>query len=395
MEEYTFCSMEPGKYNEIFCPINFIGTSQQIKWYANNLTGNCNIIILSKDDYFTIEYNDVDTLTIHPTEDIFDVDDTTFRDYLKEQLTPIDVGFSIDTANRWTFDSGSLFTLKDCSYHFKQVMGFYYTQFPIDAVQEGDNWYIKGKASGYKMGTSMWYAMCNMGSSCVSNHPHNPYNQFYTYVCMRIFNSFQQSSPFSWSNSDFVSTCQASALSNIQIKIVDENFEPIRFTNPVWIYITVEQIEPPEEDPFAEQPEDKAGKKQREQQLMDKRMALQNSIIQQGNYNPAAERVNEDAPHPLQERADEERAVQANLKEFAHRYFNSLPEQERQKFKDKIMEIQEWQQDQQPIKEPTNILEKIINEEQPEIPKEDIVHKEPPNIEKVVNKQITEPPNDV
>jgi hypothetical protein len=57
--------------------------------------------------------------------------------------------------------------------------------------------------------------------------------------------------PLTFSNSDFITTSQASSLSNIKCLVVDCNLEPIKFLNPISITISVKDI-PPDEDKEAE-----------------------------------------------------------------------------------------------------------------------------------------------
>ena len=45
-----------------------------------------------------------------------------------------------------------------------------------------------------------------------------------------------------WSNSDYVSDCPTSALNNLKIKVVDGNLEPIKFLNPVYVTVMVQEI---------------------------------------------------------------------------------------------------------------------------------------------------------
>ena len=59
---------------------------------------------------------------------------------------------------------------------------------------------------------------------------------------MNIQNSFTSGSTISYSNSDYVGTCASSALSNLRVKLVDGNLEPIHFLKSIYVTINVEEI---------------------------------------------------------------------------------------------------------------------------------------------------------
>jgi hypothetical protein len=56
---------------------------------------------------------------------------------------------------------------------------------------------------------------------------------------MRIFNNFKPKKLFTYNNIEFPSICSSNSLTNINIKIIDESFEPVRFTNLIFIYISL------------------------------------------------------------------------------------------------------------------------------------------------------------
>ena len=52
--EYTFSSTEAENYNEVVCPVNYMGASVQLKWYVSYMNGKANTILLDTDDYADI-----------------------------------------------------------------------------------------------------------------------------------------------------------------------------------------------------------------------------------------------------------------------------------------------------------------------------------------------------
>jgi hypothetical protein len=97
---------------------------------------------------------------------------------------------------------------------------------------------------------------------------------------MRIQNAFVNEQPLSFSNSDFITTSQASSLSNIRCLLVDSNLEPIKFLNPVFITISVKDVPPDEdkEEALAPQPPNK----ELQSQIREKQH--QNALQQEAHY---------------------------------------------------------------------------------------------------------------
>jgi hypothetical protein len=134
----------------------------------------------------------------------------------------------------------------------------------------------------------MWYVVSNLGSPNSISQQFNPYTSSNPAVVMRIMNSFVNEQPLSYNNSEFVTTSQASSLSNIRCEIVDANLEPIRFLNPVYLTISVKAISPeerqPKEEALAEQPANKEQQMAMQQKQLDnmERMMMNTQKISDG-----------------------------------------------------------------------------------------------------------------
>ena len=59
---------------------------------------------------------------------------------------------------------------------------------------------------------------------------------------MNLQNSFYTQTALTWSNSDYISDCPTSALNNLKVKLVDDNLEPIKILNPVYVMVIVQEI---------------------------------------------------------------------------------------------------------------------------------------------------------
>ena len=60
---------------------------------------------------------------------------------------------------------------------------------------------------------------------------------------MRISNSWTTGMPIYASNADFVTSCHPSALSNLRLKLLDCNMNPVRLLSPIFVTITVQDQE--------------------------------------------------------------------------------------------------------------------------------------------------------
>jgi hypothetical protein len=220
MTEFIFSSTNPHEYHTIICPLNT--TFKECSWYIKQLTGIANIKILDKNDFITI--NDY---TIRVNKTWFKIDNKFFE-WFQSELSKISVKYDIDDGFRFSFNSKFGIKITDCSYYFRQLLGLYNSNLPL----YGNELCIE--SSGIINGSSLWYILSNNGSSCVINHSNRDY---YCFVSMRVYNDFKPCRQFCVNNNDFKST--SLGLSWLSLKIVDENFEPIRFTSPIHVYLSI------------------------------------------------------------------------------------------------------------------------------------------------------------
>jgi len=147
----------------------------------------------------------------------------------------------------------------------------------------------------------MWFALCNCGTNCSLN------NSWKGFICMRIFNTFAINRVFQHLNNEFITTCQSHCLEDLTISIVDENRRPIKFTNPICIYISIKCEEETQEFlPFQSLPpnielKEKIQKKRKE--IAERR---ERGLINLGKYDSTKDRENEDLKFPLKSPEQEE-----------------------------------------------------------------------------------------
>jgi hypothetical protein len=242
------------------------GASEQVTWTVSGLMSYCNLAILDTDDYITFEiigFNSenvpIDVIYQLKMPRLYKTIDSAVIAVITEELKTL----TNDTIQFLKTDQGfsqfigvdTLFSITNMSYRMKLALGFYYvSKWPL--LSEA-NWNtgieeITAKAIGYNLSTPMWYVLSNLGSPNQVSHEFNPYTSSNPPIVMRIMNSFVNEQPLSYNNSDFITTTQASSLSNIRCEVVDANMQPIRFLNPIYLTISVKGIPMEQKQPTEE-----------------------------------------------------------------------------------------------------------------------------------------------
>ena len=263
--EYTFSSTDADNYGEVICPVNYMGASVQLKWYVSYINGKANTILLDSDDYVVINdkryyindpYTSLDTLT----------------NIMTEFFNQASLSVEVDKANRLSIIGSESFTITDMSLHMSYATGFHYLK-SFNLVSEYDavkgNYFIKCKATPFDYLTPLWYVISNLGSPNQVASMTEKYKIYYPAVAVKIVNTFSDGQALSVSNGDYQTVSQASSLSNLKLKIVDANLEPIKFLNPIYLTVCLEEIPLEEsiEQAIAEQPPNKAYVEQIRQRL--------------------------------------------------------------------------------------------------------------------------------
>ena len=249
MFDNTFCSSDPDKYYEVNCPVNYFGVSNQLKWYISSINTVFIVEMFSPDDYITFLIGD-EKQKINLEKSYKNRDDTTLLSDLIALLEPIGISLSCDDLDRYKFFSSSEFSIVGISYALQQALGFYYIKDidesnPLVAVEKNNTYIIQAKAFGYSNLTPIWYLLSNLGSPNLITSMYSPYEMYYPSIAMKIMNQFSPDQFIQYSNSDFMSISQASALSNLRVKLVDINLKPVKLLSP--LVVTVSFMEMAEE----------------------------------------------------------------------------------------------------------------------------------------------------
>ena len=256
--DYNFHSTDPDNFNEVNCPVIYTGLSTKVKWFISDITTNHNIIVIGKEDYITIAPEELDTITIHLEEDYNSADSSFINELqtLLQQNINESITVTKDSLNRLTITSTTYFEIINMSYNMKQALGFYYLgdKYVISPTQDKTTlvYTIKAKASSFESLTPVWYLISNLGCPNQINANNNPWTPIFPAVVMSIQNSFQSGQPLTYSNSSYVSTSPASALSNLRVKLVDGNLQPIKLTAPLYVSVSLSNI-PKEENAETEE----------------------------------------------------------------------------------------------------------------------------------------------
>ena len=271
--EYTFSSTDADNYSEVVCPVNYMGASLQLKWYVSFMNGKANTILLDTDDY--VEISDV-KYYIYDTYTSLD----NIQNILRELFGRASIHLDVDKAGRLIITSSQWFLLTGMSLHMKYATGFHYLKdVNIEATYDEINnqYYIKCKATPFDYLTPLWYVVSNLGSPNQIASMTEKYKIYYPAVAVKIVNTFSDGQAMNVSNGDYQTISQASSLSNLKLKIVDGNLEPIKFLNPIYLTVCLEEIPLDEsiQEALIEQPPNKGYLEQLKQRLEMNYMKLE------------------------------------------------------------------------------------------------------------------------
>ncbi len=232
--DYTICSTDPEHYNRVYTNLG-AQASRESRFIVTSLTTNCNIIVLSSDDYFTLnsvqyyftdDYTTMDVDTLVGLMNALVADSTSFT-------------FAYDTCSRVNVTSSETteFELTDASYNVKLLLGITNTTLPLIS----NDLTIQLTDVGAFLSTPVLYLTSNIGYNSYKNLTDTGYLTSMKIV-MRINNSYSSSYPIFATNGDFNVTVPSADLSNAQFILTDANYVEVKLLNPLYITITVEPI---------------------------------------------------------------------------------------------------------------------------------------------------------
>ena len=257
MFDYTFCSTDPNHFNEVECPVNYLGVSTQLKWYVSSINTYFSVAMFSPEDYieFCVAYVTYSKSTrFYLQKNYKDRDESglinDINEMLKEEYGKDFLTITTDELGRLKFVCQMPFEITGLSYGLKQALGLFYKKIvtpesPICCEYINRNYVIQAKAIGYNNLTPIWYLLSNLGSPNVINTMNDPYEMYYPAIAMKIQNTFSPDQPIQYSNGDFMCISQASSLANLRVKLVDINLKPVKLLTP--LIVTVSFFEMAEE----------------------------------------------------------------------------------------------------------------------------------------------------
>ena len=272
MYDNNFSSTDPDKYYEVNCPVNYFGVSHQLKWFVSSINTIFTVEMFNTDDFITFIV-DGSNEKIQLAKSYKDRDESGLISDLNELLESCGITLASDELGRYKFSSSSEFSITGMSYALQQTLGFYYKKDisetnPIECSKQDSTYHITAKAIGYNNLSPVWYLLSNLGSPNIVSSLYSPYETYYPSIAMKIMNQFSADQILQYSNSDFMSVSQASALSNLRVKLVDVNLRPVKLLSP--LFVTISFMEMAEEkqaidEAMAEQEPNQELKQQMEQ----------------------------------------------------------------------------------------------------------------------------------
>ena len=272
MFDNNFSSTDPDKYYEVNCPVNYFGVSHQLKWFVSSINTVFTVEMFNSDDYITFDV-DGHVIMTKLSKSYKDRDESGLISDLNEVLKDINITISTDELGRFKLTCDVEFSLIGISYALQQTLGFYYKKEinaanPIECVKDDSTYSITAKAIGYNNLSPVWYLLSNLGSPNIVSSLYSPYESYYPSIAMKIMNQFSADQILQYTNSDFMSVSQASSLSNLRVKLVDVNLQPVKLLSPLFVTISFMEMADEKqaiEEAMAEQEPNKELKKQMEE----------------------------------------------------------------------------------------------------------------------------------
>ena len=269
--DYTVSSTDPNNYNKIFCNLIAPSTKYCIMTITC-LTTNCNIVVLDKGDFITIdsvkyEFNDAYTninleafiellsdlskaeKMASPVDNAVPDDNNphNLSDDSKVILSVNGVELYIDNTGRLCFISNREFVINDASYNVKMISGMYHMNLPLKAEYEEESkvYKLQALSTGFNLLSPVLYLTSNVSIKSYRNVD-NDTSLTGAKIVMRINNSFQTSLPIINNNADFETILLSNDLSMLEFRLVDANLHDIHLLSPLYLCVQVRSV--PDDD---------------------------------------------------------------------------------------------------------------------------------------------------
>lgn len=250
-------STDPSKYYKIDLSSPIVYANQQVQFCVTTFTTNCNILVLTTDDYLKIEIegdNWKKTKIIKFLDNYTTLDSETFtllfNDLIIEQFSnDTDEQLKLEKftvelttpellrINHERSETKTKFRITEMSYNLKLLCGAYGMKFPIEPELSNEQTeMLTFSSTGFYLSTPIWYIIGRTGTMNFSNEGSGN-------VVMKIPNNFVSKFPIVYANMDFITMCNSTDLTNMTFELTDSNYVPIKILNPVYLSINVEPFD--------------------------------------------------------------------------------------------------------------------------------------------------------
>ena len=242
--DFTINSTDPLHNNRILVNLSSAET-EYCKLTVTNLTTSANMVLLKSGDFILFEERsetEVVTFTFtYEGDDLGNLGDglfvTEMNSYIETQSLLKEKGltFNEDSCGRIYITANNDFSILNCSYNFKLLLGIYNTSLPLIS----ENRKLHFPNVGCYLSTPVLYLASNIGSNFYKN-----FDKSFTSlrILMRINNSFFVKQPIIAGNGDFTTTIKSSDLSDVRFDLIDANFHEVELLSPMYLTIEIETI---------------------------------------------------------------------------------------------------------------------------------------------------------
>ena len=262
---YTVCSTDKDHYNRIFANLE-VPNTEYCQVQVSELTTKCSILVLTKQDYFTINGKKYNFLM-----DYSDLNNEVFVELVDDLVANDGYFVELDTTYRIHIFAVNEFELGDMSYNCKLLFGLHDIDVPIiskynpnlepvkqthveEVVDEEGETQIKEttivteikhelfiESVGFTLSTPVLYLLSNIGCNTYHNKIEGASQNYMSTLrtAMRINNSFSANFNIVSGNTDFEAIIKSNNMSNVQFILVDANLKEITLLSPMYITIHV------------------------------------------------------------------------------------------------------------------------------------------------------------
>ena len=254
---YTINSTDKDHYNRISANLEGPNTEYSV-FQVTELTARCSILILTSQDYFTINSKQYFFST-----DYSDLNNETFVTLVDDLIANDGYYCELDSAYRVHLLAENEFELSDMTYNCRLLFGLHDIKLPliskendnlkpIEITYVDDDGEVKTKtidvkqevvveSVGFTLSTPVLYLLSNVGAKTFRNKLDDTDKTYMSTLrtAMRINNSFSANFPIVSGNSDFQTVIKSNDLSNVMFWLVDANLKELTLLSPLYITIHV------------------------------------------------------------------------------------------------------------------------------------------------------------